>query len=229
MMRWVCRNAACWFACVGGLAAGCSHTVVPPASPTDPVSAFLLDHGQHASLVLERDTGLTRYTYGHWGYYAEGRTGSVQASGALLGAGEAGLGRRSVPGPPELANVEREVLVRVEAAWEIEVARERARALGVRFDRLFAASAAHTYNARYDLDFVRHPQPYHLGHNSNHIAAQWLSTLGCRVRLNGVLSVWSLRPPRDAASGAGDKQPADDAGVPASQARSRPVAGSHGR
>lgn len=188
------RVVAVLVGCV--LTAGCTNTVVRPPPADEHVAAFLLDHGQHASLVLEHDRGLARYTYGEWAYYAEGHKGSGRAAGTLFGANEAGLGRRRLPGPPAVAAVRRQLRVRVEHAWRIDVPAERAALLGERFDALFAdATAKRTYNPRYDLAFVRHPSTYHLGNNSNHMVGQWLRRLGCEVSLASPFSVWSVRDP----------------------------------
>ncbi len=195
------------------LGAACTHTVVPPSDPQRPTAAFLLDHGRHASLVLEREAGLVRYTYGDWSYYARNRTGTLRASGTLFGSNRAALGRKAVPGEADVEAVKRRVLVPVEAAWHVEVARARALALGHRLDAIFREGAAGlTYNPLYDLEFVPHPEAYHVGHNSNHVTGEWLRALGCRVRLRGPFSDWRVAGtgPSGAAS-----SPSADAASPA--------------
>jgi len=186
------------------LTAGCTNTVVPPAPAQDQAAVFLLDHGQHASLVLERDEGLARFTYGEWGYYVDGRKGPARASGTLFGTNAAGIGRRALPGSPDLDGIRHHLRVRLERAWRIDVPAERAAMLARRFDALFADNAAtRTYNARYDLAFVRHPAAYHMGNNSNHMVGKWLRALGCQVTLTTPFSVWSVRasPAERAAAG----------------------------
>lgn len=188
------RLRPCAIAVAGLLAAGCTHTVVAPDEPARPVSAFLLDHGRHASLVVPAEQGLTRYAYGDWSYYARNRTGPLRASGTLLGSNRAGLGRRRVPGDAALDAVRRRVRVPVEAAWRIEVAGARATALARRLDRIFRQQArSRIDNPRYDLEFVHHPAPYNVGHNSNHVTGEWLRALGCRVRMRGPFSAWRVR------------------------------------
>ena len=47
------------------LLGGCTTTVVVPPAPEQPRAVFLLDHGRHATLVLETaEGGLVRYAYG---------------------------------------------------------------------------------------------------------------------------------------------------------------------
>jgi len=174
----------------------CTHTVIPPAGPERTRAVFLLDHGRHASLVLERADGITRYSYGHWSYYAENRTGLFRASGTLFGNERAALGRRHFAEAAELDIVRRRVRVPIEAAWRIEVPAVRAAALSDELDTLFEAEAPERIDNRlYDLEFVPHPDPYHVGHNSNHVVAKWLRRLDCRVEMSGPLSSWRVERP----------------------------------
>ncbi|MDX1610377.1 MAG: hypothetical protein R3225_09680 [Halofilum sp. (in: g-proteobacteria)] len=182
----------------GLLLGACANTVVPPQTPDNPVPVFLLDHGRHASLVLARDYGITRYSYGHWDYYARNRTGALRASGTLFGDDQAGLGRRQLPGPADLRNVRRRVLVPIQHAWRIEVPAARAATLSRRLDGIFRANlASRLDNPLYDLEFVHHPEPYGVDHNSNHVTGEWLRALGCEVDMGGPFSIWTIVP-RDA-------------------------------
>lgn len=66
----------------------------------------MLDHGRHASLLMERaDGSMVRYAYGEWEWYALGRTGPARAFAALFVPSEAALGRKELAGPltPETA------------------------------------------------------------------------------------------------------------------------------
>ena len=88
------------------LLAGCATVVVAPAAPEDPVPAFLLDHGGHASLVLPAEKGrLVRYAYGDFSWYALGRTGPGTGLAALAGGTPAALGRGELAGPAEARSV----------------------------------------------------------------------------------------------------------------------------
>lgn len=184
------------------LGTACTHTVVPPREPQRPVAAFLLDHGRHASLVLERADGMTRYAWGDWDYYALNRTGPLQASGTLLGANRAGLGRKHLQGPAERAYVRHQVAVPIEALWQIDVPAERARRLHERLDRRFRdGRATLTANRLYDLEFVHAATPYNVTSNSNHRVGAWLRELGCEVRMAGPFSSWRVTAPDAESSG----------------------------
>jgi hypothetical protein len=79
---------------------GCTTVVVPPARVAEPARVALLDHGRHASLVLKTaESGMVRYAYGDWDWYAQGTTGAIEGSAAVLWPTRAALGRRRLPGP----------------------------------------------------------------------------------------------------------------------------------
>lgn len=178
---------------LAALLAGCAHVVEPPRDVAEPVPVYLLDHGRHASIVLAREDGAVRYAYGEWAWYALDRTGPLRALDTLLLATPAALGRRILRGPPTLEAVRAQVRVPIEHAWRIEVERARARALDHALTALFEADLdARVESPLYDLEFVRHPDPYSIGHNSNHVVADWLRTLGCRVETRGPGSAWRL-------------------------------------
>ena len=174
---------------------GCAPvTVVPPADPVQPVPVFLLDHGRHSSLVVPTPSGaLIRYSYGDWEYYALGRTSLARGLAALLAPTPAALGRRELPGPPGPIQVRRQVRVGIEQLFSIDVAEADVARLGEQLDGLYQAGRpTRVYSAAMDLDFVHHPAPYTLRHNSNRMVAEWLRVLGCEVRGQPVLSDWRL-------------------------------------
>lgn len=179
-------------------ASGCTHTVVPPAATEQPVSVFLLDHGRTSSLVLPHEGALARYSYGEWAWYARNRTGVFRASGALLSDSRAALGRSILDAEPTLADVRAATAVPIESAWEIEVPAARVRALDAELDALFQRHSAEAVNnPRVALRFVPHPEPYSLGHNSNHMTAAWLRRVECRVETRGPYSSWRVERPRE--------------------------------
>lgn len=180
---------------LAALLAGCAHTVEPPRNVVEPVPVFLLDHGRHASIVLPRGEGGVRYAYGDWAWYALDRTGPLRALDTLLLRTPGTLGRRTLPGPPTLDAVRLQVRVPIEHAWRIEVERARARALDDALTARFAEGVARRVQSPlYDLEFVPDPAPYSIGHNSNHVVAEWLRALGCRVRMRGPWSAWRVSP-----------------------------------
>jgi hypothetical protein len=172
--------------------AGCAAYVKPPPQPQAPTRAFLLDHGRHATLVLPRGGDLARYAYGDWDWYVEGRTGAGPAFRALFVPSDAALGRRLLSGPAELDTILAQLRVEVRRAYVIPVDRRRVDALTTRLDAEFSEAGPAVYNAAFDLDFVPYPKPYGLGHNSNHMVAEWLHELGCQVEGPGTMGDWRV-------------------------------------
>jgi hypothetical protein len=192
------ERGCAWFA-VGPvlaamLVAGCSATITPPPTAERPKPIFLLDHGRSASLVLPRDEGLARWAYGDWDWYARMRTGSGAGMRALFASSRGTLGRYRLEGPATPASVDRQVDVPIQRLFEIAVDQAQARALDARLEALFATGReAAIYNGAYQLEFVPHPDPYTLGHNSNHVVADWLRELGCTVEGDPALGKWRIR------------------------------------
>jgi len=185
-------------------ASGCATVVVPPAPPEQPQAVYLLDHGRHSSLVLpaEGGGGMTRWEYGDWAYFALNERGAGAASGALLGPSRAALGRQQLAAPASAAALRRGVRVPVERLHALEVESRAVRALRERLEGIHAAAeAAPVYNPRYELEFVPHPEPYSMGHNSNSVVAGWLESLGCRVQGPALLASWEVRSPDPAGAG----------------------------
>lgn len=176
------------------LGASCRATLTPPAAPADPVSVFLLDHGRHSSLVLPREGGgSVRYSYGDWRYYALRRQGLGESAAAVLWPSRAGLGRRELKGEASASELRRTVRVGMEELFELRVERSAALDLERELEALFAARLAQRVtNTEYDLEFVPHPERYHLLRNSNHMVARWLRRLGCDVAGPTILSAWRV-------------------------------------
>jgi hypothetical protein len=173
---------------------GCTVRLEPPRQLSEPEPVFLLDHGRHSSLVLPAEGGgLVRYSYGDWQYYALGRTGLTSGFSALFGNTQAALGRRELQGARTAANVRSQVRIGIEQLIELRAEASDVHRLREELDDLYrAALPARVYNAQMDLDFVPHPEPYTLSHNSNLMVAKWLEALGCRVRGRPVLSNWRV-------------------------------------
>lgn len=191
------------------LLGGCTAVIVPPATPERPVCAAVLDHGRHSSLLIERpESGLVRYSYGDWEWYALGRTGSYQGSAALLWPTQGALGRRDLPGPATREAVTKQVRVGTEDAVWFAVEADAARRLATELDGIFEANAeTRIYNPSADLEFVHHPDSYTLTNNSNRRVARWVAALGATVEGSTLLSDWALRqdetPERDTCGATG--------------------------
>lgn len=178
------------------LLAACANVVHPPASPAEPRTVFVLDHGRHTSLAITTADGrLIRYAYGEWRWYAEEETGLLRAFGAVLTPTAAALGRRELPGPPTYGNV-RKRMAGSRAVLEIHVPAADVDALHDELENLFyARSKDMLWNPRYNLMFVPHPQRYSMFHHSSHAVADWLERLQCEVRLGWPTSPWRMGEP----------------------------------
>jgi hypothetical protein len=173
--------------------AGCCNTVVPPSSPADPVTIYLLDHGRHPSLILPAGPGrFVRYAYGDWQWYALSRTSSDVGFAALFWPTQGALGRKELSTPSPIPDC----LARnpVENLYEIQVSRTAADRLRARLDALYnSQKPTEHYNPYADLFFVYDPEPYTAFHNCNHVMVAWLKELGCSVYGTGMLSIWQIR------------------------------------
>lgn len=178
-----------------GLLGGCAATISVPPAPAEPRPVYVVDHGRHSSLVLVRgDHSLVRYAYGEWRWYAKQDTGFWRAFPTLFARTTAALGRRELAGPPTEENIRRRIPVVIDAIYALPGEPARVDALSADLDALFEArrDTLH-YNAVYDLEFVVHPEPYTLGHNSNHVVAGWLRQLAIEVRGSPMMGTWRLR------------------------------------
>lgn len=194
------RQLAPWLALC--LLSGCSAIIVPPEQPVDPVTVFLLDHGRHSSLVLPAaDRGMLRYSYGDWAWYAEARPGFWAGVRALFFPSRAGLGRRYLDVLPRADAIGAAVGVGVEQVHALRVSRASVEALRAELEALFAAGAStRRLNREYNLEFVEHPTPYTLRHNSNRVVADWLRRLDCEVRGASLWSRWQPVAPATASA-----------------------------
>lgn len=172
----------------------CTNVIVPPAEPLAPQTVFVIDHGRHASLVLPApDSGLVRYAFGDWKYYAEAKTGVAEASAAALLPTSSGLGRRRRPEPLTEEGIRTALRVGVEGVHEVIVDRLEMARLREVLDSIFDANRESLiYNRGYDLEFVRYPRRYTIFRNSNWMVVDWLRQLGCQVRGLLLLSKWKV-------------------------------------
>ncbi len=176
----------------------CSATILPPPQPTDPVTVVLLDHGRHSSLVLPDSAGgALRYSYGDWAYYVMRDTALASSARALFRSTPAALGRQHLAVAPESDSLLHALRVQVVQAWRIEVEHLRMARLRDDLERQFASAIdTRAFSPWFGVDFVRHPTPYTLNHNSNYLVGVWLTELGCEIHGQPILSSWTVRPPR---------------------------------
>ncbi len=178
---------------VAGLC-GCGATVsVPPVE--NGVGAALVDHGRHASLVLEtKGHSMLRYAYGDWNYYALAKQGKAETSRAALLPTTAGLGRRQWQGRLDRLSVADRLREGFEEIYVFQVDRRRAVDLITHLEAIYTGNLETLHENRlYDLSFVHHPQNYTLFNNSNHKVAEWLEKLGCTVSGPALSSSWEVR------------------------------------
>ncbi|HEX2164330.1 MAG TPA: hypothetical protein VHM02_10305 [Thermoanaerobaculia bacterium] len=194
------RAGRCLISCAVLLFVACTTTIEPPATPSDPVAVYLLDHGRTPSLVLPVDDaggepGMLRYAYGDWRWYALEQKSSGQGVAALLWPTRGALGREAIPGPPGEAAVRAGVEVPIETLHPVLVGAAEVAALAARLDALFESEIDTLVEAPGSgLSFVHHPEPYTFLHSSNRAVAGWLRELGCRVRGTALWSSWRVAP-----------------------------------
>ncbi|MGH8726838.1 MAG: hypothetical protein ACREV9_01475 [Burkholderiales bacterium] len=180
------------------LLAGCATVVIQPSAPENAKPAFLLEHGQHSSVVLPgKSGGIVRYSYGDWDYYALGKKGISSGLRALHGPTLAGLGRRELAAPATKEGVHASVRVGILAVHELKVPASAIENLRAELDGIYRANIASLiYNRDIDLEFVHHPVPYSSEHNSNRVVADWLRALGCTVEGPTFVPDWKIRKSR---------------------------------
>lgn len=177
------------------LLSGCAARVTPAADMDMPQPVYLVDHGRHASLVIPHEQGLTRYSFGEWDWYVEGRRGTLAGLSALLLPTASGLGRmehHTHQATPLPARVTPEGRQRV---YELAAESQRVEALRQRLDAYHAAAPAPpAYSETYGLYFVPYSRDYWAGHQSNLKVVEWLEELGMDVRGSAWLSRWRIAP-----------------------------------
>jgi hypothetical protein len=195
LARWTERTGLATAIVALALLTGCSARIVPPPEPLDPVSVWVLDHGQHSSLMLPAERGLARYSWGDWKWYAEGRTGVASGLNALLVRSPSALGRQLLPHAGDLAEALSAMSVGVTTSTELRVEADAARRLREGLDAQFDAADRRHHNPEYDVVFIADERPYTLADNSNRRVAEWLTELGCEIRGSPILSDWRIATP----------------------------------
>jgi len=172
----------------------CATTIVPPTHLKQSERVALLDHGRHSSLILPDAGGkMIRYSYGDWQYYALEKTGVLQGSAALFWPSQACLGRRVLTGPVSPENIRHRVVIGIEKILLIHVEGKQIQDLRDHLDGIYMSNQETLiYNPAYDLEFVHHPDPYWIFHNSNQVIGKWLEKLGCSLQGLSLFSDWKV-------------------------------------
>ena len=175
---------------------GCSGRITPPESPEIPRAVFVLDHGQHSSLIIEDKQGdLARYSYGDWRYYAEGKTGIFSGVRAIFVPTKAALGRKQLSGPATPENIHEQVKIAVLSIVSLEAEASAVDALQQKLDTVYQQNqASRIYRQDFDLEFVHYPMTYSVLNNSNQVIGQWLTELGSEIEGWPLLSNWQVNP-----------------------------------
>ncbi|MBL8879130.1 MAG: hypothetical protein JNG88_08425 [Phycisphaerales bacterium] len=180
--------------------AGCGMRVTAPSCVGQPVRVILIDYGYHSSIVLSDESGKGReFAFGEYAWFAENHDGPLDVCRIALLPGSGTLGIRDYPAPLSIADVSARTMF--EAAYELNVERERALLLRQQLDERYRAAMcggrAAIYNPVVDLHFVRVERVYWWAHNCNHQLAEWLEALGCEVdgcRVLAEFRILSSRP-----------------------------------
>ncbi len=173
-------------ALIGVVALSGCVTVVDCPPVAEARVAVLLDHGRHASLVVEDASGTPiRYSYGDRRWYADEDFSLRSGFAALFRNTPAVVTRIPIDAPPDAAAIAQASGWVNEHAYGFEVDAVRADELLKRLDRLFKNEGF----------IAPHPEPYTAFGNSNHKVAAWLEELGCDVRPLSPFSRW--RPAND--------------------------------
>lgn len=177
-----------------GLLAGCGATILPPASVEQSRPVYLLQHARHSSLLLTAaDSSRVRYAYGDWAWYVEEREGVASGTRAVLWPSRAALGRLPLPPAQEGEQLAWVIGVGIDRAYCMQLEGRLVDQLLAELDAQYHASdLSPHFSATRNLYFVRHPRGYTLLHNSNHVTASWLSSLGVRVHGSPALGRWEM-------------------------------------
>lgn len=162
---------------------GCATAVDCPPVEGNARIVVLLDHGRHASLVIEDSAGTPiRYSYGDRRWYADEDFSLRSGFSALFRSTPAVVTRIAIDAPPDAAAIARMSGWVNEHIYAFEVDAKHADALLKRLDLLFGDDT--------DGFIAPHPQPYSASANSNHRVASWFAELGCDVEQRSPFSRW---------------------------------------
>ena len=155
--------------------------IIPPTTPTAPVTVYVIDYGYHSRLVLPDGEGkFVQYAYGDWRYFALNRQNLVNGIAALLYPTQGTIGRRQFN---NLAEFYRQLERDRNTLLGFEVDAAKVAQLLKLLDRRFRQNLPmQVKNPRNHLTFVPDDRDYIMFHNSNHELVKWLQNLDCRVK-----------------------------------------------
>jgi hypothetical protein len=183
----------CLLLTMGLILLACTTEIRPPQAGQERV--FLVDHGRHASLVIQLDNRVYRYSYGDWDFYAEASPGFWNGLKAALWPTQGALGRKQWSGLASADNLHRHLPDGIEQIHSLQVEEHRARDLVKELELIFQRhQPSLRQTPEYNLEFVHHPQVYWILNNSNQMIGKWLEQLGCQINGAALFSRWEITP-----------------------------------
>ena len=176
--------------------AGCagSGRVYPPVHPSDPVTVYLTDYGRHSTLMFPAGPSrLVEYEWGDWIWMAYNQRDMSSASRAMVLSGCSAFSRRFIePAKPTAAAV-RSAIYDEAQVTALLVDRPTAETLRRTLDDRFLRDAnTLIFNPVDGCCMARDPAHYSVFYNCNHLTAEWLRELGCRVEGDTTLSKFEV-------------------------------------
>lgn len=169
----------------------CVTSIVPPHSPPNPTTVWIIDYGRHASLVIPNNGTAVEYEYGEWQWFALGQTQSPRVVPVLFWPTQGTLGRRHRPHLPDEARLKSEASV--EHVFRITVSSNAVARLRQNLQTRYEANVqSELFNQDYQMTFVKDPADYTALHNCNHELASWLKDLGCTIRGRAIFARFRL-------------------------------------
>lgn len=176
-------------------AVACVTTVQPPLDPPDPVTVVLVDYGHHTSLILPAPGDrCVEFAFGEWSYFALNQDDLCTGMMALCCPSQGTLGRRSLEAKADPSDLRGRVWCQDLMAFT--VARANAETLRKTLEERFQKhSETSIENHQNGLTFVKDDESYLCWNNCNHVVAEWLRQLGCRVRGCACFANFRIEPP----------------------------------
>ncbi|BAZ03570.1 hypothetical protein NIES3974_01990 [Calothrix sp. NIES-3974] len=164
---------------IAGILLASPAIIIPPVEPVQPVTAYVVDVGLHARLVLpDEEGGLVQYAYGDWHYFALHQQDWGSGIAALLIPTQGTLGRRKYQDIAEFKQGIGNHITVLNFAVSGVQAKKLQKSLEQRFQQNMNTQVFNPVN---QMNFVKDDMEYTIYHNSNHELVVWLEDLDCRV------------------------------------------------